>query len=290
MPHHFSHLNLKKYDLVISSSHACAVNVRPRPDATHLCYCYTPMRYAWMPKTDERAGGIQALALGGLRRYLRKKDLSASARPDGYVAISSAVAERIQRFYGRSAQVIHPPVDIDDFDPGRDKDPSLFLWTHRLVRYKRPDLVAEAFRDLPYRLLMVGVGPLEARLRERLPANVELLGWVPREQLAQLYAKASGFIHVGEEDFGITMVEALASGTPVIALDRGGARDIVRHEQDGLLLERAEIESLRAAIIEIVGKEWDRGKLVARSAEFSYERFVHRLRSYTNELLQRKRR
>lgn len=289
MPHYFSHLDLEAYDLVISSSHACAVNVRPRPDATHLCYCYTPIRYAWMPKTDRRAEGIQRLALDGFRRYLRRTDLAASARPDGYIAISSAVAERIQRFYGRVAYVIHPPVDVRDFDPGRAKDPSLFVWAHRLVPYKRPDLVAEAFRGLPYHLVMVGVGPLEARLRDRLPANVELLGWLPRERLAELYARASGFIHVGEEDFGITMVEALASGTPVIGLDRGGARDIVRHERDGLLLQQANLESLRSAIHEVARTRWDRDRLVARSSEFSRERFIHRLREYITEILQRER-
>ena len=135
---------------------------------------------------------------------------------------------------------IHPPVDVGDFDPGLEKEPGHFLWVHRLVPYKHPELVAEAFRDLPYRLTMVGVGPLERSLRRNLPPNVELRGWVEREELARLYGRASGFIHVGEEDFGITMVEALAAGAPVVALDAGGARDIVRNGVDGVLIEDAE--------------------------------------------------
>ena len=285
MPHYFSHLDLEAYDLVISSSHACAVNVRPREDAVHLCYCYTPMRYAWMPGVDKRAEGIMEPALSAFRSYLRRSDLAASARPDGYAAISTAVAERIRDFYNREAEVIHPPVDLEDFDSTQPKDPDLFVWAHRLVNYKRPDLVVEAFRGIPYRLVMVGVGPLEAQLRERLPPNVELRGWLERDELASLYAQASGFVHVGEEDFGITMVEALASGTPVIALDGGGAKDIVRNEEDGFLLTEVDVASLRAAIHKVAGSTWSRERLAARAADFSRPRFVQRLGEFTSELL-----
>ena len=280
MPRYFSHLDLRPYDLVISSSHACAVNVRPRADALHICYCHTPMRYAWMPETDERLHGLDGFALRAFRDYLRQTDLAASARPDGYVANSTAVAARIERFYGRMATVIYPPVDVEDFDATRSKDPRLFVWAHRLVPYKKPELVAEAFRGLPYRLIMIGVGPLEASLRAHVPNNVEVRGWLPRNELATLYAKASGFVHVGEEDFGITMVEALASGTPVIAVDRGGARDIVRHERDGILLERAELEPLRAAIRRVAGSSWNRGDLATRAQEFSRARFIQRFNEY----------
>lgn len=285
MPHYFSHLDLEAYDLVISSSHACAVNVRPREDAVHLCYCYTPMRYAWMPGVDTRAEGIMGPALRAFRGYLRRSDLAASIRPDGYAAISTAVAERIRDFYRREATVIHPPVDVEDFDSTQPKDPDLFVWAHRLVSYKRPDLIIEAFRGLPYRLVMVGVGPLETELRAKLPPNVELRGWLDRSELAGLYAEASGFIHVGEEDFGITMVEALASGVPVIAFDGGGARDIVRNEEDGLLLPNVDLVSLRSAIHKLAGSTWPREKLAARASDFSRPRFVQRLGELTSELL-----
>jgi glycosyltransferase involved in cell wall biosynthesis len=285
MPRYFSRLPLEGYDLVVSSSHACAVNVRPRPDALHVCYCYTPMRYAWMPHTErERVGGLKGLVLRSLAGRMRRVDLEASRRPDGYVAISEAVRERIRRFYGRDAAVIHPPVDVDDFDPGAEKEPGRFLWVHRLVGYKRPQLVAEAFRGLPYTLTMVGVGPLEARLRAGLPPNVELLGWVGRAELARLYARASGFVHAGEEDFGISMVEALASGTPVIALDAGGSRDIVRPGQDGILFERPELQQLRHAVERAAATDWDRSPLAARAREFSRENFVHRLRDHVAAL------
>jgi glycosyltransferase involved in cell wall biosynthesis len=284
MPHYFASLDLSAYDLVIASSHACAINVRPREDALFVCYSHTPMRYAWLPETD--AGPDDALGALGLRvfrGYLRRTDLAASRRPDAFAANSSAVRDRIRRFYGRDATVIHPPVDVAELDDSQEKEPGHFLWVHRLVPYKQPELVVEAFRDLPYRLTMVGVGPLEGRLRKQLPANVELLGWVSREKLAALYAHASGFVHVGEEDFGISMVEALAAGAPVIALDAGGARDIVRAGTDGALIERAEVSELQAAVREVAQGSWDPHALRRRALEFSADRFLEQMRAWLDE-------
>jgi glycosyltransferase involved in cell wall biosynthesis len=279
MPYYFRRLDLDEYDVVISSSHACAAHVRPRPDALHVCYCYTPMRYAWLPRTDgQRVTGVRGVALGALTNHLRRLDLRASERPDLYIAISTAVAERIRRFYGRDALVVHPPVEVDEFNASRAKEAGRFVWAHRLVAYKHPLLVAEAFRGLPYRLTMVGVGPLEAAVRQNLPPNVELLGWLSREELARVYEGASGFIHIGEEDFGITMVEALAAGTPVIALDRGGSRDIVRHGIDGILIDRPDVETLRRAIRELAETRFEPAGLAARASQFSREAFIVKLR------------
>jgi glycosyltransferase involved in cell wall biosynthesis len=262
---------------VIATSHAFAVQARPRHGATFVCYCFTPIRYAWLPQTDRRAP-----ILG---RYLRRLDLEASRRPDVYVAISGAVRDRIRRFYGRDALVIHPPVDVDDFDPGRPKEPEHFLWAHRLVKYKRPRVVVEAFRGLPYRLTMVGVGPLESELRRNLPENVELRPWLPRQELVRLFEQSSGFLHVGEEDFGISMVEALAAGTPVVALARGGALDIVRDGVDGVLVEQPDLGLVRAAVRRIARSQWDAQALAARARDFSRERFLSRLGAYLDELL-----
>jgi glycosyltransferase involved in cell wall biosynthesis len=285
MPRYFSRLDVRAYDVVISSSHACAVHVRPREDALHVCYCYTPMRYAWLPETEAgRVGGVPGRALGLLRGRLRRLDLAASRRPDAYVAISSAVRDRIQRFYGRDAEVIHPPVAVDEFRAGEEKESGRFLWAGRFVAYKRPDLVVEAFRGSPHRLTMVGVGPLADRLRATLPPNVELRGWVPREELVELYERASGFVHVGEEDFGIAMVEALAAGTPVVALDAGGARDIVRDGLDGVLIQVPTVEAVRSALEEVADRTWSAAELRSRSTAFSGERFVRELRALLVEL------
>ncbi len=278
MPGYFRRLDLDAYDTVIASSHACAIHARPREEARYVCYCHTPIRYAWLPDTEaNRVRGPAALGLRAARGWLRRKDLEASLGPDVFVANSTVVRERIRTAYGRDAAVVHPPVDVDDFDPHAEKEPGHFLWAHRLVAYKRPQVVAEAFRGLPHRLTMVGVGPLAGELRRDLPPNVELRGWVSRDELARLYERASGFIHVGEEDFGITMVEALAAGAPVIALARGGALDIVRPDEDGVLLERAEPASVRDAVERIAARDWDRDALAARAAEFSRERFVARM-------------
>jgi glycosyltransferase involved in cell wall biosynthesis len=276
MPYYFEHLDLDGYELVVSSSHACAAGVRTRPDTLHVCYCHTPMRYVWMPETErDRVGGLKGAGLSAMRGRLRRWDRRAARRPDAYVANSSAVAERIATFYGREASIVPPPVAVQDFPRDVERDPSHFLWVHRLVPYKRPLEVAEAFRELPeLRLTMVGVGPLDEALRATLPPNVELLGWTPRERLAELFAGAAGFIHVGEEDFGISMVEALAAGTPVLAADRGGARDIVRPGRDGVLIsDPTDPKQIRTGARALAEASWDADDLRQSATRFSEERF-----------------
>lgn len=280
MPTYWDRLELRGYDVVISSSHACAISAHPRDDALHVCYCYTPMRYVWLPDTDVRhAAGPKSAALSALRSRLRRQDLRAAARPDAYVAISTAVAERIGECYGREATVIFPPVVMRDLDPGAEKEPDHFLWVHRLVPYKRPLEVAEAFRSLPdLRLTMVGIGPLEDELRARLPPNVELRGWLERDELARLYERAAGFIHVGEEDFGITMVEALSGGTPVLAVAAGGARDIVEPDESGILIDDGkDPEQIAEGIRRLRARSWSPERLRESAERFSEDRFAERM-------------
>jgi glycosyltransferase involved in cell wall biosynthesis len=196
-----------------------------------------------------------------------------------YIANSTAVVDRIKRFYGRDAELVPPPVALDDFPLDAARDADRMLWVHRLVPYKRPLEVAEAFRSLPdLRLTMVGVGPLEKRLRASLPPNVELLGWIPRERLAELFATAAGFIHVGDEDFGISMVEALAAGAPVLAADRGGARDIVRPGQDGVIVsDPMDPAEIARGVRELTSRDWDPRELRRSAERFSEDRFRERI-------------
>jgi glycosyltransferase involved in cell wall biosynthesis len=271
----FEALDVDEYDLVISSSHSFAHGVRRREGAVHVCYCHTPSLYAWR---GGQRGGVVGLGARALRGRLRRRDLRAARRPDLYVANSTAVRDRIETFYAREATVVHPPVDVDEFAP-LEKEPGRFLWVGRLVSHKAPLLAAEAFRGLPHRLTMVGTGPLEEALRRDLPPNVELVPWLSREELVARLGRATGFVHVGEEDFGITMVEALAAGTPVVGLARGGARDIVRPEVDGVLVERQEPAAVRDAVAGVADRKWDAAALTTRAREFSRERFVERFRA-----------
>jgi glycosyltransferase involved in cell wall biosynthesis len=286
MPHYFRSLDLDGYAAVVISSHACAINATPPVGTPCMCYCHTPMRYAWLTETERgRLHGVRGEALRLLSGWLRRRDRAAAQRPDRLVANSNAVRDRIRRFYGREADVVHPPVELTDLQSAADGERQHFLWVGRLVPYKRPLLVAEAFRGLPQRLTMVGIGPQEAELRERLPDNVELRGWISREELVGLYRGATGFLHVGEEDFGITMVEALAAGAPVIALNAGGARDIVRDGVDGLLVSDPTVASLRAAVERVAAEDWDRDRLAGRAAEFSRERFTANMRELLAETM-----
>ncbi len=279
MPRYFRSLDLSGYAAVVVSSHSCAINAAPPAGVACVTYSHTPMRYAWLVDTERgRVGGVKGSVLGSISGWLRRQDRRAAQRPDRLVANSTAVRERIRRFYDRDADVVHPPVEVDELRPGGDEERRRFLWVGRLVPYKRPLEVAEAFRGLPHALTMVGIGPQEEELRAALPPNVELRGWIEREELVGLYREAAGFLHVGEEDFGISMVEALAAGAPVIALDAGGARDIVRDGVDGVLVAEPGVEQLRAAVAQVAATEWDRAALAARAAEFSRQRFAARMR------------
>lgn len=286
MPRYFRSLDLSGYDVVVASSHACALQARPPAGAVHVCYSHTPMRYAWLTDVDrDRVPGLQGTALGLMRGRLRASDYAAAQRVGSFVANSSAVAERISSLYGRPARVIHPPVDVADFAIAAHREPGHVLWAHRMVAYKHPLEVMEAFRGLPGRLSMVGVGPLHAEVAARAPANVDVHGWLEREAFVDLYARASAFIHIGEEDFGITMVEALAAGLPVIALNRGGARDIIRPGLDGVLVEEATVPALRRALEEVAATSWSPEALRRRAHDFSRARFVERFGAHVAGLL-----
>ena len=276
---------LRGLDAVISSSHACAKAVRVEEGTPHLCYCYTPMRYAWdfASERDRFPRPIRPAARLGMAAF-RRWDRKTSTRVDEFVAISRAVAARIERFYGRRASVIHPPVRTGYFTPGGTRE-GHFLYVGRLVSYKRPDLVVEAFADLPYELVVVGEGHLLERMRARATPNVRFAGAVDDSRLRDLYRSARALVFPGEEDFGIVMVEALACGTPVIALARGGALDIVERGVSGRLLERQDVDELRAAVRAAAEEEPDAAALRRRAEAFGQERFRREIRAAVEELV-----
>jgi glycosyltransferase involved in cell wall biosynthesis len=264
-------------DLVISSSHACARAVRVPEGAGHLCYCHTPMRYAWDFESESarfpRALRPTArLAMGGFRAWDRRT----ASRVDRFVANSTAVAERIRRFYGQPAEVIHPPVRTTYFTPGDERGDE-FLYVGRLVSYKRPDLAVEAFADLPFRLNVVGTGHLEADLRLRATPNVTFLGEVGEEELRRRYRSARALVFPADEDFGIIMAEAQACGTPVVALRRGGAVDIVQDGVTGWLVDRPDASLVRAAVLRATREDLSPAVVRAGAERFSEERFVEEI-------------
>jgi glycosyltransferase involved in cell wall biosynthesis len=274
-------------DLVISSSHACAKGVRIAPGIPHLCYCHTPMRYGWdfesekarFPRSIRPAARA---ASSGLRRW----DHRSTAGVTMFLANSSAVADRILRHYNRTADVLFPPVDTEYFTPGGERD-DYFLFVGRFVAYKRPDLVVEAFKDLPYRVIMVGEGHMQAELEAAAGANVTFERDVTPERLRELYRGAQALVYPGEEDFGIVMAEAQACGTPVIGLAAGGALDIVRHGRTGVLLERTDATLFARAVRTLANtQQFDASAVRENAQRFSSRAFSVGLREAVRTLVE----
>jgi len=241
-PHAIESLDVSDYPLVISISHAVAKGVKTQRGQVHVCYCLTPMRYAWdLRETYLAAAGAllqgpkRALATGILDR-LQRWDAAASKRVDEFIAISDFIRDRVRRCYGRDASVVYPPVDVDFFTPGpapvsrRD-----YFTASRWVAYKRLDAIVEAFASMPdRRLLVAGAGPELDRVRSGASANVAFAGEVSRERMRELMRDARAFIFAAEDDFGIAPLEAQACGTPVIAYAGGGTLETISGGANGL--------------------------------------------------------
>lgn len=264
---------LSNVDVVIASSHACAHAVRVAPGVPLVVYCHTPMRYAWDFESERHRfptlmRPVARAMMGAFRRW----DASAARHVDHFVANSHAVAGRICQAYGRHADVIHPPVRTDFFTPGGDKR-DFFLYVGRLTGYKRPDVVVEAFSRLRENLVVVGTGPMEARLRETATRNVSFVGRVDDEELRDLYRRARALVYPVDEDFGIAMAEAQACGTPVIGLARGGALDIVRTEELGVLVRRQDPSLVAQAVTRVTERSFDPDLISLAASRFSALRF-----------------
>jgi glycosyltransferase involved in cell wall biosynthesis len=260
-------------DLVLSSSHCCAKAVRPPAGVPHICYCHTPIRYAWDFETErQRFPAPLRPAARLMMAWFRHWDRAVSPRVTHFVANSGAVKERIERFYGRDAEVVHPPVRTEFFTPG-DERGERFLFVSRLTGYKHPELVVKAFAELPFEIDIVGRGSMLESLRARATANVHFLPQVSDDELRTLFRRARAFVYPIEEDFGIVMAEAQACGTPVIGLARGGARDIVEPGVGGWLIESQEVIELRSAVRRAAIEELDPAPIRASAERFSFERF-----------------
>jgi glycosyltransferase involved in cell wall biosynthesis len=265
---------VREVDLVISSSHACAKGVRVEGGIPHLCYCHTPMRYAWDfdAERERFPRAVRPFARAGMG-WFRRWDRKTAERVTRFVANSTAVAQRIQKVFGRTAEVIHPPVRTEFFTPAGERE-AFFLYVGRFVGYKRPDLVVEAFAGLPeHRLVMVGDGPLSSTLVAHATPNVSFLSTVDDDRLRHLYRSTRALVYPADEDFGIAMAEAQACGAPVIGLAAGGATDIVEPDRTGWLLREQSVDELRAAVRRAAVEELDAEEIAGAAQRFSAARF-----------------
>jgi glycosyltransferase involved in cell wall biosynthesis len=245
-------LDLSAHDLIISASYAVAKGVRKRPDAVHVCYLHTPMRYAWVDPEgylqDHGMAGIQGRFVRRQLERLRAWDLRSNAGVDRFVANGKNVAERVERHYGRTADVLLPPVD-DALFMLSEGERSHFIAAARLVPYKRMDRIIEAFRSLPEQTLLVcGDGPEREHLMRSAPLNVRVLGHVEHARFAQLLSTSKALVCAADEDLGLTPLEAQACGTPVIALRKGGYLESVQEGISGIFFEEASPEGIASGI------------------------------------------
>lgn len=299
MPFAFAHLNLRGYEVIVSSSHACAKGVTIPRGAIHICYCHTPMRYAW-DLSQEYLAATPALVRPGARAalaWLRHWDRATAQRVDYFVANSHFVAGRIRRHYGREATVIYPPVDTEFFTPaegvapphvpasrptsrkGPDEGDS-YLLVSRLVGYKRVHVAVEAFNELGRPLVVVGDGPERTRLEALARGNVRLVGEVSDTALRGYYRRCRALVFPGEEDFGMVPVEAQACGRPVIAYGRGGVLESVVDGVTGIFFDEQTPEALALAVEKADDVGWD-GAIIRRHAQrFSHQRFVTEITNF----------
>jgi len=283
-------LNLDRYDLVISSSHCAAKAVVTPGRARHLCYCHSPMRYAW-DQFEAYFGPAQVGHTASRWFYrpllarLARWDAATASRVDRFVANSGHVAARIRRYYNREATIVYPPVDTVFFHPARISPESHFLIVSALVPYKRIDLAIAACERIGAPLRIVGEGPEREHLAQHAGPDTTFLGWLSNEDIRDEYRRAAAVILPGEEDFGIVPLEAQACGRPVVALGRGGALETVRDGDTGVLFAAATVDALAEALLRVRDSVFDSDAIRAHAEQFSRERHAREMRALIEETM-----
>ncbi len=298
-PSAIEHLDIGEFDLVVSSSHCVAKGVIPRAGAVHVCYCHTPVRYAW-DRTEDYLRGSSALlqlarpAIGAAAMWLRQWDLRTSGRVDLYIGNSRNTADKIKQFYGRDALVVPPPADCSQFTPAAAGAPagphgSYDLVLGGMVPYKRVDLAVAAYAQMPERkLIIVGDGPERQRLQRIAPSNVVFAGRAAEEDLAGWYKGANMLVFPGEEDAGIVPVEAQACGIGVVAYGRGGALETVVDGKTGVFFQEATPEALAAAVRRLAQLKVAAADCRHNAERFDRPAFLQHMRDAVNTALARR--
>jgi glycosyltransferase involved in cell wall biosynthesis len=282
--------DLNPYDLVLSSSHAVAKGVLTNSYQLHICYCYTPMRYAWdlyhiYLKEAGLLSGISGLTAKMILHKLRAWDIISSNRVDHFIAISNHISKRIKKTYNRESIVIYPPVDVHLFECRSDKE-DFYLTASRMVSYKRIDVIVDAFSDMPdKKLVVIGDGPEMKKIKSKAGKNVEILGYQAFASLKYYMQRAKAFIFAAEEDFGIIAVEAMACGTPVIAFNKGGASETVSDNNTGILFNYQSPQSIKEAVLKFdsIQDKFDPSIIRAHSLQFGRNIFEEKIKQFIYE-------
>jgi glycosyltransferase involved in cell wall biosynthesis len=300
LPLAIEQLDLREYDVVLSSSHAVAKGVLTSPEQLHICYCHSPMRYAWDLTFDylrqsKLGNGLPGWVTRYLLHQLRMWDVLSANRVDYFIANSYHTARRIWRCYRREATVIYPPVNIENFSFSPDKQ-DFYLTVSRLVSYKQVSLIVSAFNQMQKKLVVIGTGPEMKKIRKIANPNIQILGWQPDEVVKQYMAHAKGFVYAACEDFGIALVEAQACGTPVIAYDAGGAKETVRDIRTwgetgtGILFEEQKEASLIGAIetLEVSYSKFIPEYVRSHAEQFKSQIFAQRYLEFLQTCIEKK--
>ncbi len=282
MPHAFESFDLSSYDIVISSSHSCAKGIITKPETLHICYCHSPMRYAW----DNWHTYIRQYKMNPILKFFGKRQLHklrlwdrlSAERVDHYIANSQTTKRRIQKYYNKPSEVIHPMIKAKEYEIS-PQTKGYFLAVGRLIPYKKFDLIVETFNKLGLPLKIVGSGIQEAELKATAKGNIEFLGYVGQKELKKLYSEAEALIFPQLEDFGITAIEAMASGRPVIAYNKGGALDSIT-EETGIFFTQQTPEHLKKAIEEYQKRKFDSQKIKEHAAQFDEKEFRKKFIDY----------
>jgi glycosyltransferase involved in cell wall biosynthesis len=280
-------LDLDGYELILSSSSGYAKGLKRPAGSVHVCYCHTPMRWAW--RSDEytkreRHGRMSRLLIGASLFSLRRWDLRAANRPDYYIANSRAVADRIQNTYKRHAEVIPPPIDVNRFQPSPAGPDDYYLVLSRLIAYKRIDLAVAACTRLNRRLIVVGEGPEYKHLREIAGPTIEFVGRQPDAAVNEYAARCQALLFTGEEDFGMAPLEVNAAGRPVIAYRAGGALETVAEGVSGMFFNLPHVDSLANAIVRFEKAQWNSSAIRAHACAFDRSVFDGRIRHFVENV------
>jgi len=292
MPLAIEQFDLSEYNVIISSSHAVAKGVLTNSNQLHICYCHTPIRYAWdLYYQYLRESGLEKGLKGKIAKlilhYIRIWDSTTANRVDYFIANSKYIAKRIKKIYGKDSTVIYPPVDVENFQACTEKG-DFYLTASRMVPYKKMDLIVEAFSEMPdKKLIVIGDGPDFDKIKSKASNNIKMLGYQSSEVLKDYMQRAKAFIFAAEEDFGITPVEAQACGTPVVAYGNGGVLETVIENKTGVFFKEQTKESLAEAVerFERIQSKFDCNKIRKNAERFSKDRFKREFKVFVEKLL-----